>query len=214
MSFFPVANEISARAWAGARAWAWAWARAGAELNTHRRPAMSSSDPVQAARAAADPFDGRPDSFASLLRERAHELVPDYPFMADENAFEWLWAITSALEGTDKACGDWAEHCQKLEADVADLTRERDRLRQSNRDFADTLAAANAHLVRVAGERDRLRAALAPFAAMLNNKVAGGGLVSDLKDSEEFVAGVLVCDIRRAVEVLAPPAADAGGGRG
>jgi hypothetical protein len=140
------------------------------------------SDPVQAARAAADAIDAQ--------------------------------ALGGAMLVSNDLLNEWAKLLRALADDVARLTRERDALRQSNRDFADTLAAANAQLVRVAGERDRLRAALAPFAAMLNNKVAGGGLVSDLKDSEEFVAGVLVCDIRRAVEVLAPPDADAGGGRG
>jgi hypothetical protein len=82
-------------------------------------------------------------------------------------------------------------------------------------EWAKLLRSLAADVARLGRERDALRAALAPFAALLNCKVAGGGLVSDLKDSEEFVAGVLVCDIRRAVEALAPPGdGAAGGGRG
>lgn len=50
--------------------------------------------------------DGRPKSFFDHLKERAQELAPDYPF-TKEDAFEWLWAITSSLEGTDLAVDYW-----------------------------------------------------------------------------------------------------------
>jgi len=63
--------------------------------------------------------DNRPEAFFELLKERAHELCPDYPFV-QEDAFEWLWAITSSLEGTNMACDDWYEHYQKLKDAIED----------------------------------------------------------------------------------------------
>lgn len=48
---------------------------------------------------------GRFQAFFSLLRDRARELQPDFPFVKDD-AFDWLWAITSGYEGTELANED------------------------------------------------------------------------------------------------------------
>lgn len=63
--------------------------------------------------------DGRPIDFFNLLKERAKELVPDYPFGERENdAFEQLWALTSSLEGTGKACDDLHETIKGMRSPI------------------------------------------------------------------------------------------------
>jgi hypothetical protein len=58
--------------------------------------------------------DDRPDAFFQLLKKRAHELCPDYPFSEKDDAFTWLWALTSSLEGVGLACDDWCENWKRL----------------------------------------------------------------------------------------------------
>ncbi len=50
--------------------------------------------------------DNRPLIFLTHLKLQAKTLVPDYPWDKDD-AFEWLWALTSSLEGTRLANDDW-----------------------------------------------------------------------------------------------------------
>lgn len=58
-------------------------------------------------------YDGRPEVFHQHLKERAMELEPDYPYTEKSDPFDWLWALTSSLEGTRLANDDvhklWAE---------------------------------------------------------------------------------------------------------
>jgi hypothetical protein len=57
--------------------------------------------------------DSRPKAFFDLLEERAKELAYDYPFTQND-AFEYLWALTSSLEGTTLACEDWYKRWMQL----------------------------------------------------------------------------------------------------
>lgn len=62
--------------------------------------------------------DSRPDVFISHMEARTKELVPNYPYSKND-AFEWLWALTSSLEGARLACGDWVTS-QQMTADERD----------------------------------------------------------------------------------------------
>jgi len=43
--------------------------------------------------------------FFEFLRTRVKTLVPNYPYIR-ETAYEYLWALTTALEGTNRANAD------------------------------------------------------------------------------------------------------------
>lgn len=64
-----------------------------------------------------DPSLSRVVDLLSLLHERSKELVPDYP-NATHDSFSYLHALTSSLEGTNKAnkdCHKFIEAlCQKF----------------------------------------------------------------------------------------------------
>jgi hypothetical protein len=43
-----------------------------------------------------------------IIRQKSREFAPEYPGIKDDMpVFEHLWAITSSLEGTNKANDDW-----------------------------------------------------------------------------------------------------------
>lgn len=69
--------------------------------------------------------DNRPISFFELLKERAYELCPDYPFTKND-AFEWLWALTSSLQGAEQACDEWADYCLRIKQAAMGLAAEFD----------------------------------------------------------------------------------------
>jgi hypothetical protein len=48
----------------------------------------------------------RLDAFFEHLKNRAHELASDYPWKGTEDAWEFLYAITATLEGTNAANED------------------------------------------------------------------------------------------------------------
>ena len=61
--------------------------------------------------------DGRPMAFLEHLRARARELCPDYPFGPPrDDAFDWLWAIVSSLEGITLANDDCHKEISRLRA--------------------------------------------------------------------------------------------------
>lgn len=62
-------------------------------------------------------YDGRPEAFHGHLKKRAKELEPDYPY-TQEDPFEWLWAITSSLEGTRLANDDCHKEILRLREEI------------------------------------------------------------------------------------------------
>lgn len=56
--------------------------------------------------AVMEKTDNRPEAFLELLERQSKELNPDYPFNEKSNAFDQLWSVTAALEGTRKANDD------------------------------------------------------------------------------------------------------------
>lgn len=61
-------------------------------------------------------------AFLGLLRERAKELCPDYPFQDSDDAFTYLWALTASLTGTVSACEDLHKIISYLRPDLREGT--------------------------------------------------------------------------------------------
>lgn len=80
--------------------------------------------------------DERPEAFLKHLEARAGELAPDYPW-TKHDAYEWLWALTSSLEGTRLANDD-------LHAANARLTARVKRCEEALRPFAERLSVVDA----------------------------------------------------------------------
>jgi hypothetical protein len=51
-------------------------------------------------------FDYRPKAFVQHLERCAKRLCPDYPWSDKDDAFDYLWALTSSIEGTNAANKD------------------------------------------------------------------------------------------------------------
>jgi DNA-directed RNA polymerase beta subunit len=89
----------------------------------------------------ADAFQGRQDAFLELLERRSKVLAPEYPRQHND-AWEWLWSITSTLEGTNLANGDLAQQVADLTRQLEEARAERDKQIADNACLADISEAA------------------------------------------------------------------------